>query len=504
MTEFDASRLLFFAGEALAASALAMLLAWLSPLRKTASLRHLVWTAAFVALIALPVLAALVPGNIVFTLSAPPAAVPMELSVAAIAPPPAPEGLHFDMTDAAFALIAMWLAGAALIALRGAIASLILRSMRRDSAEHPFDESELPELASGRGYDLCVSNAEHGPVTWGFIRPVILLPHKSLFWPGERLHAALLHELAHVHRHDSLTQTVAFIACALYWPNPLVWLGARAMRREAEMAADDAVIVSGMAASTYAGELLHIAEEFRDRGLSPAMPMAARSSLAARVQSVLTPQHRSGVTSMDVLKMAGIALLATSALIAVRPALAQDAPQPPAAASVMAAPPAPPAPPSDVDAPVPPAPPSDAVRADTPVHAMHMHMVRKFTDHHGHVHVVTIDRDGDRDGDRDAAAVMADIKPQIDRAMAEVKAHQAEIRRIQEMRPQIDAAVTKALSDVRAQLAQISDEKVRARVDEALARAQAKLEASQARRIEDGQHRVILENDSDDDEADSK
>jgi beta-lactamase regulating signal transducer with metallopeptidase domain/ElaB/YqjD/DUF883 family membrane-anchored ribosome-binding protein len=498
MSTFLALRVLFLAGEMLAVSTLVMALAWLAAFRKTASLRHLVWAAAFGALILLPALDALVPGSFAVSVPEPAAAVAMDPSAAATVPP-APESLPFDITDAALVLIAIWLAGACLIALGSVIAAFVLRTMRRKSVENPFDESELPQLARARRYELRVSDAECGPVAWGLFRPVILLPNKALFWPGERLHAALLHEFAHIRRRDSLTQMLSLVACTLYWPNPLVWIGARLMRREAEMAADDAAIDCGMAPSAYAGELLHIAQEFRARTLSPSMAlfMAAPSALAARVQSVLAPtQQRSGVTSMDVLKISGIALLATTALVLAHPSLAQDAPQAPAAPSSMAAPPSPPA---DVAAPVAPTPPDDAVSTDKPVHHFHTREVRRFTDSNGRHHVEIVERDGD------AAQALADVQPEIDRAMAQVKASEVKIRAIQEAQPQIDAAmrdvgpqIEKALAEARAQLAGISDEKLRERVDQALARAQAKIEAAQTRGNESRREEVTKDTDTPD------
>jgi len=485
MNTILAMRVVLFAGELLAASSLIVALAWLASFRDSASRRHLVWVGAFGTLVLLPVLAVLVPGSIVLSLPAP-TVVPVAVDMSAVTiSAPAPQAFHFGLEDAATALIALWLAGIALFALRSLIAAIVLRALRRDSADNPFDPSELPELASGRAYDLRVSHAERGPVTWGIFRPVILLPNKALFWPGERLHAVLKHELAHIHRHDSLAQMLSLAACALYWPNPLVWLGARALRREAEMAADDAVIVSGMTPSEYAGELLQVAVEFRAQDLAAASPlfMAAPSAFEARLKSVLAPtQQRSGVTSMDVLKISGLALLATTALVLARPSLAQDAPQAPAAPAAMAAPPSPPAPPSDATVPVAPTAPDDAVSADKPVHRFHTREVRRFTDRDGHHHVEIVERDGDN------AQALADVAPEIDRAMAEVKAHEAEIRAVQ---PQIE----KAFAEARAEIAKVSDEKIRAQVDAALAHAQAELEAAHMRMEE--HHHVVIERDED-------
>jgi hypothetical protein len=188
------------------------------------------------------------------------------------------------------------------------------------------------------------------------------------------LQAVLLHELAHVRRRDSLSQTLSLIVCAFYWPNPLIWIGARAMRRDAEIAADDAVIVSGMKPSAYAGELLQLASEFRGHGIAVSgVSMAGQSSLEARVKSVLAPdQSRTGVRSMDILKVACLGLVATAALAFVRPDIvaAQDvtvspspvaAPLPPPALDAPDAPdamPAPPAPPAMETLPAVPAVPS--------------------------------------------------------------------------------------------------------------------------------------------------
>jgi len=497
MTDVLAQRALLFAGEMFAASALVMAIAWLAAAGRTASRRHLVWSAAFGALLLLPLPAALVPGA--FTLSVP-APQPAAASVSFVAEPraeaapSASTAIDYDAPTIAGAVLGIWAAGVLLIALRGVVARVALWWMRRDSIEAPFEPDEVPELA-GR-VALRVSNAERGPFTWGILRPVVLLPQQALYWPSERLEAVLRHELAHVRRRDSLTQMLSLLACALYWPNPLVWLGLRRQRREAEMAADDAVLAAGMTPSDYAAELLTIAAEFRGRLAATPLSMAAPSALFARVQSVLAPtQQRSGVTAMDVLKMTGLVLVTTAALVAARPSLAQDAPSAPPAPAAAAVPAPPAAAPDAMSAPAPaamPVPPVPPVPAAAPLALPHVApLIRIVRVRHGrHVRETVVTDPGD------VAEIEARVKPELERTMAEVRAHEAELHRIEAMRPQLNADIRKALADARAQVAQIDDAKIRARVDAALARAQKNLDETGAR-MRDG-HAVTIERDGTD------
>ena len=483
MSDLEALRVLLFAGEALAASGVLMACGWLGGGAKRASLRHLAWAVAFAALLVLPLFVIFGPAVVVLALPAP----PMEMAADFAAPMPDPVSVpaawHFGLGDAALLLIGIWIAGFVLIALRHAIAAILLRLLRRDSIEHPFDASELPAIR--HAYDLRLSRTARGPLTWGIFRPVILLPNAAALWPHDRLQAVLRHEFAHVARRDGLSQMLALAACALYWPNPLVWLGARALRRAAEIAADDAVIASGMAPSDYAGELLRMAAEFRTGGMSGALAMAAPSALPARVQSILAPTpHRSGVSSMDVLKMAAVAVLATGAIAAAHPSLAQDAsPAPVAMATPPVAPPAPvidPVPPAPVVAPMPPEETGRIVR------------IVRLHGAHGHNMQTRIEIDGT---DSEIRAAMARMKPEMARAEAEVKAHEIVLRQIAAMRPRIDAEVKAALAQARAQLAQIGDEAVRAKVDAALARAEARIDRAAAARDDES---------SDDGDADDR
>lgn len=132
------------------------------------------------------------------------------------------------------------------------------------------------------------------PMTWGWRRPVILVPTASAGWSSARRTVVLQHELAHIKRADVVTQSVAQWTCALYWFNPLVWFAAFRLRVERERACDDEVLRLGTRPSDYANHLLDIARECHTPGLnaSGAVAMARRSQLEHRMRAILDPSVR--------------------------------------------------------------------------------------------------------------------------------------------------------------------------------------------------------------------
>lgn len=184
------------------------------------------------------------------------------------------------------------------------------------------------------------------PMTWGVLRPALLLPRGAGDWPARRLEAVLRHELAHVRRLDALTLLAAQLACVLYWPNPLVWLAARRLRIEQEHACDDVVLRAGSRASDYAAELLAMARLLRGRRTAPlaAIAMAHRAQIEPRLAAVLD-ETRSRDVSRRWLRLACAAAAAVILpLAALEPARAQLPPPAPSAPRPTATPSAAPAP----------------------------------------------------------------------------------------------------------------------------------------------------------------
>ena len=129
---------------------------------------------------------------------------------------------------------------------------------------------------------------DHGPFTTGLLSSTIVLPSAATDWHPARLRTVLLHELAHVRRHDCRTQALAQLACALYWFNPLIWIAARALRRTREGACDDYVLTCGVAPHHYAADLLDIARARHQRLEAGAvLAMGRRSDLEGRLLAIV-------------------------------------------------------------------------------------------------------------------------------------------------------------------------------------------------------------------------
>ena len=163
--------------------------------------------------------------------------------------------------------------------------------------------SELvQQLGLKRRVTLLRSEAEM-LLTWGIIRPQVLIPTDAENWSPDQQRAVLLHELAHVQRWDWLTQMLAHILCAIYWFNPLVWVADRQMHLERERACDDHVLTAGCRATDYAEHLLEIARTSRPSTFAAcaAVAMAQPSWIEKRLRVILAPdRNRQPVTKVAV------------------------------------------------------------------------------------------------------------------------------------------------------------------------------------------------------------
>ena len=190
-------------------------------------------------------------------------------------------------------VVTVWSIGA-LLGLASVLAGQVQLSRLARNA-HPLHTTDWTLLLSEacerlrlrRPVRLMQSAEDLMPLTWGWWRPVVLLPAEAAQWPPERRRVVLLHELAHAKRWDCLTQSLARIVCAFYWVNPLAWLATRRMCVERERACDDLVLNSGCRASDYATHLVDIARSFRRMPQFAGIAMARSPQLRGRVAAIV-------------------------------------------------------------------------------------------------------------------------------------------------------------------------------------------------------------------------
>ena len=231
-------------------------------------------------------------------------------------------------------LAGLWFAGIVVLLLRvglGLVATgrLGRRAARPRDGEWQRLAAELSRrIGLTRPVRVLCSNRAVVPMTWGWFRPVVLVPEAGAAWSAARKRVVLLHELNHVKRHDCASQLIAHVACAVYWFNPLVWLAARALRIERERACDEAVVRDGTQASSYADHLLEIARAHRDTGWSSlaAVAMARRSQLEGRLLSILDADQRRRPSRRTPLVLATVMGAVILVLTAVTPTMRADSP----------------------------------------------------------------------------------------------------------------------------------------------------------------------------------
>ncbi|MBS1703558.1 MAG: hypothetical protein JST12_17975 [Armatimonadetes bacterium] len=296
------------------------------PIKGRAALRHLVWLTAFVALAAMPILTLVLPGRIP---TKPVAAPTVDIDPAVLTellkdakPLPQP----FNWSPVALGL---WVLGIAFIAAKAGLALTEVRRMKRNSNLCQPESFGLDDQKLRRKWQLRVSLTRKPPaaLTWGTLRPVVLFPQDATSWTPDRADSVLLHELAHVRRLDSLTQLLSLAVAAVYWFNPLVWMAAKALRSEAEIAADDYVVKSGKKPSDYASELLRLATEVgpQRQPLSlVGVSIMKQTQIERRIQSIVDPSNRRrGVAGLEGIAILVVVASVTVALASMRPAPVQ-------------------------------------------------------------------------------------------------------------------------------------------------------------------------------------
>jgi uncharacterized protein (TIGR03435 family) len=215
-------------------------------------------------------------------------------------------------------VVAMWLAGAIVFWMRliaGWMAAARVRSTQVRPAPPEWQQT-LDRLKARVGVTrpvrLLISALVQTPAVVGWLRPVVLVPIGALAGlPSEQIEALLIHELAHIRRHDYLVNIFQNVAEALLFYHPAVWWVSGHIRTEREMCCDDVAVSLTGDAFTYALALADL-EQSRPVHLHAAVA-ANGGSLANRIGRVLGQSRPASRTLPGTGGMVGAILLVVTA-----------------------------------------------------------------------------------------------------------------------------------------------------------------------------------------------
>jgi TonB family protein len=158
-----------------------------------------------------------------------------------------------------------------------------------------------------------VCDTVSGPVTFGWLRPSILLPSRIQSLPGDLQEAIATHELVHVDRADWLFVLAEELIRAALWFHPAVWFVLSRIQLAREQTVDRKVIALTRNRDRYLEALVAVAQHKLQPDLAPAPLFLKKRQLAARVADILkeTRMSRSRIA-------ASFAAVFSAALVAAR------------------------------------------------------------------------------------------------------------------------------------------------------------------------------------------
>lgn len=211
-----------------------------------------------------------------------------------------PAGIGFPIPQAAPPdrlpwIVPFWMAGVLAFYLRTAGGWLAAQRLRgRGVMAAPEEwQQRLRALAArlrvARPVVLLESCLAETPVLIGFLCPAILIPAGLLAGIApDQLEAILLHELAHIRRHDYAVNVMQSLVEGLLFYHPAVWWLSQTIRAEREHCCDDAVVTLSGDAAGYAAALTALEE--RRAASQPALA-ATGGNLMKRVRRLLEPNR---------------------------------------------------------------------------------------------------------------------------------------------------------------------------------------------------------------------
>lgn len=183
----------------------------------------------------------------------------------------------------------IWAVGALVCFLFFAISYIRCRREFQTSlpVENDFVKRWLTTHKTKRQIAIRQSSRISAPLTYGFLRPVILMPKGTDWNDTKSLSYVLAHEYVHIRRFDAFTKLIFIAALCIHWFNPLVWAMYILANRDIELSCDEDVVrLFGTENKSIYARMLISMEETKS-GLTPLCNSFSKNAIEERVTAIM-------------------------------------------------------------------------------------------------------------------------------------------------------------------------------------------------------------------------
>ena len=186
------------------------------------------------------------------------------------------------------ALRMIWIAGALGLALYFLLR--YARCLRAFALSLPDGDARairfLRDHPLRRRVRIRVSDAVASPLSYGVLRPVILLPLSMDRRDDQALSFVLLHELFHIRALDALRKPLLLAALCAHWMNPLTYVLLILASRDMELLCDERVLACGGSDTRRAYALTLLSMEERRSAPFPLVSGFSRTAIEERIKAM--------------------------------------------------------------------------------------------------------------------------------------------------------------------------------------------------------------------------
>ena len=181
----------------------------------------------------------------------------------------------------------IWISG--IILSGGVVISSHLKFRKEMRAALPVDYSFKKTI------QIKESDKVDSPLTYGFFKPVIMMPSTMDWENEEQLAFVLTHEYVHIKRRDYLTKILMTIALCIHWFNPFVWLMYAMLNLDLELSCDEGVlkILGRDKRSSYLMTLLEMEE---NRMQTPGLAFS-KNAMEERVKIMIKMKKKTSLVA---------------------------------------------------------------------------------------------------------------------------------------------------------------------------------------------------------------